>query len=101
MKRKTLRDVSLLKRILVVFAIIVIDLIVFIASYLLTSPIYNREVIISNVYIFDFILCSIMPIILLFVFGAYNFKNLKNFFRLIFFSAFSFTLAFIINLCLN
>ena len=101
MKRKTLRDVSLLKRILVVLAIIVIDLIVFIASYLLTSPIYNREVIISNVYIFDFILCSIMPIILLLVFGAYNFKNLKNFLRLIYLSAISLTLAFIINLCLN
>ena len=101
MKGKYTRDISIAKKIAVVVLIIVLDLLVFAAAYLIVMPIFNIPAAQKNLHTFNFIICTILPVALLSIFGAYRFKTLKNFFRLIYLSALSLLLSFSISLILN
>ena len=101
MNNKFKRDISLAKRIMAVCFIIVFDIISFAVSYFMVMPVFKMVRPESGMYYFNFVICTVCPVIFLFIFGAYKFKNLKNFFRLIYLSAVSLILSFVFNLCLD
>ena len=101
MKGKLTRDTSIAKKIAIVVFIVIIDLLAFSLSYLSVLPVFNIPAAIIGLHIFNFIISSILPVIILAIFGAYNFKNLKNFFRLIYLSALSLLISFLLNIILD
>ena len=64
-------------------------------------PIFNIPAAKQELHVFNLIVCTVLPVILLVLFGAYKFKNLKNFFRLVYLSAISLLLSFSFNLLLD
>ncbi len=101
MKKGYSRDISKLKKLAVVCLIIILDVIAFAVSFEIVNPVFNVQTGNDNLHIFNYCACILLPVFFLFIFGAYKFKNLKNFFRLIYLSAFSLVISFVLNIFLD
>lgn len=101
MKGKYSRDISIAHKIAVVALIIILDLLVFASTYLVVMPVFRIPAAEFELHIFNFVVSTVAPVFFLSVFGAYKFKNLKNFFRLIYLSAISLFISLVLNLILD
>ena len=101
LKKGYTREISLLRRIITICLIVFFDLLSCAISYNIVETIFNVAPVHSSVYLFNFLVSNILPVAFLTIFGAYKFKNLKNFFRLIYLSAFSLFISFGANIVLD